>query len=51
MNIHNDFYLCKNLFYWDTNELRGYVCTITGKGCSCQGTECMCSSYDEELEE
>ncbi|MCX8130887.1 MAG: hypothetical protein N3I35_12395 [Clostridia bacterium] len=51
MNCNIDFYLCKNLLYWDSVDLKGYVCTISGKKCSCQGNDCTCLAYEEDLEE
>lgn len=46
-----DFYLCKNLLYWDSIETEGYYCTITCKKCSCEGTELQCISYERDQEE
>ncbi len=51
MDFNVDTYLCKNLLYWDEIKVKGYVCTITGKSCSCDSRECRCSAYEVEFEE
>lgn len=51
MYCDKNFYMCKNLLFWESTDLSDYICTLTGVKCNCKTNDFNCTIFEVDEEE